>query len=212
MYWGTFGSGAGQSIGDRRPSGAWGALTVALLATALLTGLPSLARAGNWFGATGGTGCLAGNMQDNNQLTFRRAQLTSLNSNAVINTIFADVAPTDITVLGEDSDPNPWTDIIYGDADYAGYCGFSWHPDGGTIGHTNCVALSGSKCQQFHIRFDVSWTCCQSWTEAPYNLACHETGHALGLKHRWLDGCMYPHPKRSHVYSDHDRVHLNANY
>ena len=78
------------------------------------------------------------------------------------------------------------------------------------IGWTKCQNLSGSKCDRFDIYFDQSWSINASQNYRN-NIACHETGHALGLKHDSNTSCTNtttPEGYSSHEVTDH----INANY
>lgn len=149
-------------------------------------------------------------------MSFFRSSLTTGMYNAVAYTLNSHVAPTDIAVAAEQGSADGNTDVVYFDADYATYCGFSWHGSGGgVVGLAECVSLSGSACQRFDLRFDTSWTDTQSddWRRA---LSCHETGHSMGLLHRdnagTEIGCMPATLDLVVNYSSHDISHINANY
>lgn len=149
-------------------------------------------------------------------MTFSRQSLTANNFAAVADTINTDVIPTDVSVAAEMSTPDSNTDVIYYDYDYWNFCGFNWHTLGSTIGLTVCVSLSGSRCNQFEVHLDTSFTESRTSLERQA-LSCHETGHTLGLKHQGITsqsyyGCM-PNPFVAIDYfSDHDVGHINANY
>lgn len=149
-------------------------------------------------------------------MSYFRSSLTTGMYNAVAYTLNNHVAPTDIAVAAEQGSADGNTDVVYFDADYTTYCGFTWQgPGNGVIGLAQCVSLSGSECQRFDLRFDTSWTDSQSddWRRA---LSCHETGHSMGLSHRnnagTEIGCMPAVLTLVVNYSSHDIVHINANY
>ena len=149
---------------------------------------------------------------------FLRSNLTTGNHLAVGNTIWNDVDPTDLTVKPERFQWESWIDIIYYDTNYSTTCGYDWHPgdpsDPDTsfvIGMAACSRLSGNKCDSFVVRFDTSYTNTASANHLR-TLACHETGHTLGLKHR-AGGCMPATvPLNAHFFTSHDVGELNDNY
>ncbi|MFN3217608.1 MAG: hypothetical protein ACE367_14025 [Acidimicrobiales bacterium] len=160
-------------------------------------------------------------MTDNSQLTYYRENLTPKMYSAVAFTLNNHVAPTDVAVQPEDSGAGTATDIIYWDFDYSTYCGKDWHPDGpdpdskSVIGLYVCESLSGQKCNRSKVRFDTSWTSPKNTTKVRA-LSCHETGHALGLRHLANAGtnvgCMPGSLKPVVNFSAHDVAHINANY
>lgn len=69
-------------------------------------------------------------------MSFLRWSLTTGMYNAVAYTLNNHVAPTDIAVAAEQDSADGNTDVVYFDADYTTYCGFTWHGSGGgVIGH-----------------------------------------------------------------------------
>lgn len=109
------------------------------------------------------------------------------------------------------------TDVVVYDTDYATYCGYAWDGSGGTlIGLVTCVSLnSASECEKHEMRYDTSWTASRSttWQRA---LACHESGHTLGLKHRDNtasdSGCLPDTQVAITHYSNHDLAHIANQY
>ena len=207
----------------------------AVLATAVLAAtiaFPATAGADNWYGATGNTIC-GGNMQDNDDMTYHRhSSLTSALRSAfgyAINNAVADL--DNIDLHSEQTSPNYNTDVVMKSGDYVGiWCGRYWHstPEedipvsardaNRLIGVASCVTTSGASggsCQRFHIYIDESWATGKS-TDSLRRLACHETGHTLGLSHPTGDdedeesSCMGSWTSR--YYSDHDESHIDDNY
>ena len=201
----------------RRRRGPWAALMIAALFAATLAAVSAPAAA-NWSGASGNTGCSGGvNMTDNKDLYYYRSSLTSYMYSAVAHALNNEVAPTDIVVKPEESSAGSGTDIVYYDADFSTWCGKDWHPDdpsdAGTAyvwGNSSCETLSGSKCDRNDIRFDTSYWGSAS-TNARRKVACHETGHALGLTHR-SGSCMVTGSTWNTFFSSHDENHLDSNY
>lgn len=180
--------------------------------------MPAHANASNFSGATGSRGCTGGvNMQDNSTMTYSRQSLTSGNDLAVGWVLNNDVVPTDIALAAEMATPDSNTDVIYNDYDYWNYCGYAWHGGLGTVvGLMVCVSLSGSRCNQAEVDLDTSFT---DITTPGYRqaLACHETGHTLGLTHNPNNlsstyGCMPASLESQFIYSPHDLSHINSNY
>lgn len=177
-----------------------------------LVGAPPAA-ANNFYGATGDSPC-GGNMQDSGVMTWYRQDLEyshGATSDAIINA----VVPTDVVVAAESSSHGAGVDVVYQDFNYTGsICGITWHPAGTLVGYTSCVTLSGAKCDHFHVLYDTSYTSGLT-VQQKRNLACHETGHSLGLSHpdadeQRNDSCMYDVTEKT--YSDHDLDHINDNY
>lgn len=173
---------------------------------------------GNWYGATGSTGPCNGNMQDNSTVTWHRTSgLSPEMMTAVSQNMWSNVDPTDLTVQAELGSPDGNTDIVYNEADYVGtFCGtYTWHSAGSVIGLTQCMSLSGSKCQRFDIYTDRSWEI-NATTTTRLRHACHEIGHALGLSHPSgtdpTNTCMATDQTMVN-YSNHEiKDHINANY
>ena len=124
--------------------------------------------------------------------------------------------PTNIdTVLLSTVDSN--TNVVVYQQDYSTYCDTTWHsyanPLVGATGMAKCVSLAGgSRCLKHELRYDTSYesTVSQDYREG---LACNETGHSLGLRHRDVElSCMR---SKSNLYDyspEHDIPHLNSNY
>lgn len=182
-----------------------------------------IVHASNWYGATGGTGWCAGNIQDNSTMTyFRTTGVSPSMRTAITNSLVSDFVPTDLVVSPELSAADANTDVVYTEGNFAGLqatCGSTdlyWHgsstyPPGASvvIGWTNCLSLSGSRCQRFDVYIDSSWE--SSATSAGRaHLACHESGHAVGLTHNVVSSCMKEFT--STALSSHDSGEINAHY
>lgn len=173
--------------------------------------------ANNFSGANGATGCAPVNMADNGTHAFYYSSVTSSMVSATNWNRINNLNPTDVNTSVATTITST-TDVVVYDSNYTTYCGFSWHGSGGSmIGLVTCVSLnSASECEKHEMRYDTSWTTgrSQAYLRA---LACHESGHTLGLEHRANStssdvGCM-PSPLPTITqYTDHDVAHLNAAY
>ena len=177
-----------------------------------------VAHATNFTGGTGNSGCSA-NAQDNSTMSWHRTSgLSTAMRTAVSNALNNHVNPTDITVAAEQATPDGNTDVVYREANYVGnYCGFTWHSAGSLIGYTYCRTTSGANggtCQGFDIFFDQSWEV-STTTTLRGSIACHETGHSLGLTHPGTgidqSTCMSG-PNGFQGYSTHEVGHINGFY
>jgi hypothetical protein len=88
--------------------------------------------------------------------------------------------------------------------------------DTGWVGIVDCrSAASSTVCNSFRIRFNTSY---RFTTAQRRYVACHEFGHAVGLKHRSsTSSCMgTPLPgsptSAQLAWSSHDRNHVNGRY
>lgn len=195
------------------------AVIASMLGMVVVFSAPAPAHATNWYGASGGTGC-TGNMQTGSTMYYvRDSSLSSNMYNGVAWALNNRVAPTDVTVAAEQSSPSSSTDVVYYEANYSGaYCGNVWHgSSGGTmVGFASCqTAIWGlNTCSRFHIYFDQSWDVASTTTQTKrQNLATHETGHSLGLKHTALTSVMNGWTTTSTFHSSHEVTgHINGAY
>lgn len=201
-------------------------LTCVAAAFVAVVAVSSSASAHSFSGASGQTGCGV-NAQDNGTMTYRRhTGLTTAMRNAVASTLANRVAPTDMTVAAELSSIDSNTDVVYWQANYTGsWCGGRWHEGpgshtGGWVGYAYCRSLSGQRCQRSDVYFDQSFEVNATTTERLW-LACHETGHTLGLQHVPRDSwsgtpefttCMNESVFTSTAYHSHEIGHINAFY
>lgn len=130
--------------------------------------------------------------------------------NWVRNNVYEVIAGLSTT---NDTAEKSTTDAIVRDQNYTDYCGFSWHPAGGTWANTSCNTLNGAnECESHVIRYDNSYTD-STIQDNRRGLACHETGHSWGLQHRSTDSkCMTPFGPYPTSLSGHDITHLENNY
>jgi hypothetical protein len=194
-----------------------GLVLVLLLPVVVSAGSP--AQATNWFGNTGAYGsCGNGNQADGNPLTFYYSDLTFHMETAMEAVRVDQVGPTHVTTSSPSSSLTVYTDVVAFDANYVDYCNQDWatsSTDQGVVGYTTCHAPSPSdKCEQHSVRFNNRVTS-DTGTLFHKFLACHETGHALGLQHRTPAsgelGCMPTGGSTGEWdYTDHDIAHINA--
>lgn len=196
---------------------------LAVCASLIVMSVPSASGTNN-YGATGGASCSAGNVQDNNSMTYYRDSLRIRLKNAVQWVLDNRVDPTDMNVANESSQASSTTDVVFMDGNYTTYCGYVWANAGDVVGLAQCVAIvsSTNRCERFDVRFDTSFT--NGATTAQSRLiACHEIGHTLGLKHRENGlpgalpqyGCMpavLDISSPEYTYTGHDDIHIDANF
>lgn len=151
---------------------------------------------------------------DNQDFTYSKVGLTSYNAAAVnahadyLNAVYN---YTHVTA-NEMAQPTASTDAVYFDDNYTYYCNMSWigQPNGSTVAATECVAKNGTgECDRSEIRISnhTDWYS----SDKRQQVACHETGHALGLLHRPEETyCMYSliNLITANGYSAHSKNHL----
>jgi predicted Zn-dependent protease len=185
---------------------------------------PEAASADHFSGATGSRAdCSANwagdiNQTDNSGWYWAYVSLNSATQSALEWAKTNIFNPTDfnVTIEAEKSQ----TDMVARDLDYTTYCGVAW--DGSTRnvwGLTTCVTLtSWNGCDKHEVRYDEPDVLYMQ-LDHRRGLACHETGHAAGLRHRdnpnnveSLRGCMYTEGPYKNFLSPHDRDMINNNY
>lgn len=192
------------------------ATTVLSLALLTVAAFPSnSAWATNFSGASGATGCGGVNMADNATHSFWYDSLSTDAQIAVNQTRTSNYNPTDLDTVNEDV-PDSLTDVLTYDEDYEGTtCGSVWQSGaalGGLAGFTQCLSLSGSRCQQFAVYFDNDFMGPRSTGDERW-LACHEVGHTVGLMHTNTGAnCMQSPGVATAVLTAHDISHINTNY
>lgn len=180
------------------------------------------AQAGNWYGATGYYDqCgMHGNMTNDKNMSVGYVELSADYGNAM-NVVRGElVNPTSIDTNGVNGqNVNSSTDVVLRDQYYTDWCenttGVQWTTDGvyGLQGVTNCEHLvSTYRCGQHTVRisnvwFDVRSNAGDRW------LVCHEFGHAIGLIHRNVAGCMQnTQGFGPRAYTPHDLAHINGSW
>lgn len=212
-----------MAIQTSRPSLRIG--TICACALGILLILAPKAWAGNFYGATGRTGCNSGNMADNDGHNFQFTALSSVMSGPttwVIDNAF-DPTPIDSWM---DQTPDEHTDVRVTDAWYHTLCGYDWwgedengNEEPGVAGLATCEdTTNNDRCDQFIVRFNLYYADDVS-TDRRRNLACHEIGHTVGLMHREstsgpspTTGCMNAGLGPRNGYTGHDIVHLADEY
>ncbi len=186
-----------------------GLCTAVLLGGGMIAGVGQSARADNYSGATGRTGCYGVNEADGFYHTFYWDDLRDVTQVPANNSRLDDFEPTalDTVVLGS---AGQQVDVAAHDNFYTDYCGYPW---GSIAGLVTCAELSsgGQDCAKHHAYFDLN-----DFTNAGLairnSITCHEFGHTVGLKHRDA-GCMTDDPDNFPPdLTDHDRDHIQANY
>lgn len=131
------------------------------------------------------------------------------------NTVFG---PTSVEPLPVAS-PTTATDVVVYAQDYSNYCGRRWHPQPSgtpaTLGLVVCVSLNpgAQTCEKHETRYDLGWWNGGQDDVFRRNVACHETGHTLGLLHTPDTGsCLYESTRPVDVVTEHDVAHLNGGW
>lgn len=134
---------------------------------------------------------------------------------AIDATLYGSYHTTDLTIPPRDPHDGH-VDIWYhfDDADLPG----------GVIGLASCQTWSGHICDHWHVIFDDEVIAGDSDQEL-HALACHETGHTVGLMHpeidddaggggTWADKykCMLSYSPSPHLLGDHNVAHINQRY
>jgi hypothetical protein len=183
-------------------------LAAVVLAASLAVEQPSPVTATN-FGSTCCVGAFSNGVWLTPETTWQvnRDSLTTTYYNGVTNAITSQYSPTDLSVF-------LYTSINCADVDYD-LCVFDFdYGDNGMNGWNSCVGVTTGS--------DPNKTCSLDWVRInqffsppAQRIACHEMGHAVGLRHTSDQGsCM----KRtvdggdSEVLTSHDKGHLNAHY
>jgi hypothetical protein len=188
---------------------------VVALAAMLLVGA-GVARAHSWRTGPASLGCggtdnsadsTAHGYWYNSELSSAMAEATSwARANAVDPT---DINTFDVAALAPD------TDVVVYDQDYTDWCGEDWHPAGQVIGLTHCASIATNPvnaCEKSGVRYDESYTNGASTTRRR-NMACHESGHTLGLDVSFTNsGCMYLAAGDKTTFSSGDRTWINSHY
>ncbi len=162
----------------------------------------------NYFGQGSGGCCL---YADNGSHDFYHYALTTNMRNAMeharVNSL--DNGTDMSTVLRGSSDSK--TDVISYDTDYTGTF---WDTHDASYECTSTNGTNTGNCQQAKLRFDLSWLdgYNQFQREA---VACHETGHSVGLDHHSsnTDTCMYyAGSAGNNGFNQHDKDHINGRW
>jgi hypothetical protein len=199
-----------HSPGSRRRRVLSVLMTTAVVAVTCLFGAAAPASAG-FSGASGGTGCNAVNMARDATVGVYYVN-TSLYTSALNWTLSTNLNATDVTptVLSSSSG----ADVLVYEGAYTDYCGYDWYQGvNGTIGLTTCGSLlSNDRCNLHTIRLSTTYANdATTWQER--DLACHETGHSVGLTHTSsTSSCMYSGSDTASSYNSTDVGYLNSAY
>jgi hypothetical protein len=86
----------------------------------------------------------------------------------------------------------------------------AFYGDTGWAGQTDCMGWDGSRCAWARVKFNITYAPYDLW--ARRFLVCHETGHAIGLRHTsYTDSCMNL-AWLANVLGGHDREEINLHY
>lgn len=177
--------------------------------------IPGVAHATNLAGANFATGCNGGVHRDDGGTHSFQYESTTVATTSMQNWTRTYVYdPTDLVTSFSSGSA---VDVIVRDQDYTTYCGYTWHGSG--TGQTvwglyvcEAVTTPGGYCGRSSVRYDLSYV--NAATESQRRgLACHETGHSLGLKHyNAYSGCMEEEGPYFWNLSTHDIAHINATH
>ncbi|MBM9461797.1 hypothetical protein JK386_18055 [Nocardioides sp. zg-536] len=164
---------------------------------------------------------MGGNRSDAAPLTFTYVDLIQAMDNATDWVRANDIQPAGLPT-SYDATPPSNIDVIVIDRQYGNaedpFCDQAWATSGtsgGIMGLTTCNSINSSnQCQSADVRYNNNWTF-DVGTSAERHLACHENGHAIGLKHpvssaeMFGQGCMNFGTGEVN-YTSHDRGHIAA--
>lgn len=183
---------------------------LAVAAVAVLAAVPAFAS--NW-GSQGTTGAYLPNngvfLRLSSSMRVIKCGLLPAHAAAVDSSVYNDYDWTDLGAWTENSPP-----CECGDGVSERICVFDYnYGDNGYLGWNTCAAgWSGShpnmKCRRDDVTFNDFYTP-NSYTA----LACHELGHAVGLRHNSSTlSCMFATDPTHNWLSSHDINHLNTKY
>ncbi len=181
-------------------------ISVTLLVTAVVALSPAgIAMATN-FGSQGTAGGSIYNngvwLTNNSTLLVTRLELSSAYSTAVQNVLMSQYDPTHLSVSISTTASFAGYDICYMDYTYGDGFAQAWTYCAGTTtgSHPN------QRCSRAFIIID------NVWNPPATPTICHETGHAVGLRHSAESGSCMTQSLSATVLTDHDRAHIDAAY
>lgn len=171
--------------------------------------IPSYAN--NWGGGVQTTGCDSDvSRADNSVHTFYYQTVPDAMQGATNYIRNNEYDPTDVNTSVVSSSGEQTDVVVHQDNYEDGDCGYSWHPNG-MAGLATCrSANEQGDCARHDTWYDGSWVADRQ-LESHRTLACHETGHTLGLQHRDTD-CMADPFSIDYDLKDHNRDLLNVHY
>lgn len=210
-------------VGRHRRPGLVGRARAGHLATAvaliLLAVVAAPAHATN-FGSTscsgsGPAGATCVSRQPNATVNVWRGNLTTTALNATTYAWQTVYGATDLAYVFTATSSQPY-DVVYWDQTYPSLNLYGWTFCPATAPQTGSGA--SRTCTRQEIRYNLSLATGSTWTTARWrSLACHETGHAVGLRH--TPGTTHPDPAAScmggattTVLHAHDIAHINGAY
>lgn len=118
---------------------------------------------------------------------------------------------TDMSTVRQGSSDSD-TDVKAYDMDYTGG---NWDRTVALYTCTSTANTDPGTCQQGKVQFDLSWL--NSYQQAQReSVACHETGHSVGLDHHSSDKSSCLHWQTdvdvSNGFNQHDKDHINGRW
>jgi hypothetical protein len=134
---------------------------------------------------------------------------------AVSRTMYSSYDTTDLSIPPRRDQHSAGLDVHYRNGSIPD------SPEGRVVGLTSCQIWEGHRCDHWHVIFDGAQIADYSDAKLQW-LACHETGHTVGLKHGSVDPdagpgnvaayqCMRYSPFPIYLGA-HNATHINNHY